>query len=229
MKSTSPSPSIKLHGVAGLLRFFLVMIALATLVTVVSYYWLDQPFARWAYLARFEQVAWFWLLDLPKLFIYLAPVAILFSVFKKATGRFGHIHRALLAASNSLIIGVYFIHGLHFIFARYWPETWLHHNPHFLPTRGYGFNWWHHGYIYQAFPSETMMILFAVLSVFWWVYPRMRWLYVLIWALLFLALMLTHYNFFSDIIAGACVGIMTAKLSLYFSFDVDLETLEVIP
>lgn len=78
----------------------------------------------------------------------------------------------------------------------------------FFPMRGV------HGY--GAFPSATMAVAAAVLSVVWIRYPRQRAVPVLLVALVALAIIMTNGHWLSDVIGGGFLGCFTGWLLVRF-------------
>jgi len=93
---------------------------------------------------------------------------------------------------------------------RSWPD------PTYTQEHLYGFHWFHGTPHWDSFPSGTMAISCAILTVLWILRPRWRAPGVVVVALLCLAVVLNNYHWISDLIAGAFLGIsigwMTTRL-----------------
>ena len=127
----------------------------------------------------------------------------------------GHGNRAagfqttLLAVCATCIVAGMLKQLLKWAAGRYWPESWAHNNPSLIGNGAYGFHPFHSGRAYESFPSGHAAVTCAIMAVLWVSYPRWRWLYVLLAALVCVALVGMNYHFVSDVIAGAIVGSIT--------------------
>jgi membrane-associated phospholipid phosphatase len=92
---------------------------------------------------------------------------------------------------------------------RYWPETWCGDNPSLIGNGDYGFHPFHIGRAYDSFPSGHAALVFALMAVLWFAYPRSRWLYGAVCTGLGVALVGMNYHFVSDVVAGAVLGGIT--------------------
>jgi membrane-associated phospholipid phosphatase len=90
---------------------------------------------------------------------------------------------------------------LKFPFGRTSPRSWLLQNQ---PLKFHWFKMWS-----SSFPSGHMVVFVAFGTAILIYYPQYRNLVLIFLILLGAALVLTDYHFLSDVIAGACFGIMT--------------------
>jgi len=94
------------------------------------------------------------------------------------------------------------------IFGRPSPGSWLYHHE-------YTFHWFGGRKAeLQTMPSGEMALLTAAIGIFWVIYPRWRWLYILILGAEAVGLVWLNWHFASDVIAGAAVGALGAILAL---------------
>lgn len=85
----------------------------------------------------------------------------------------------------------------------------------YLETGQHGFHWFRHASGFGAFPSGHSTEAAALLSIAWAYYPRWRWAFAGLMAVLALALMLGQWHFLSDILAGTAVGILVGAATLW--------------
>ena len=97
-----------------------------------------------------------------------------------------------------------------FIFGRTDPRSWALHNQY--PS----FHWLKHWS--SSFPSGHMVVFVAFGFAVLFYYPKYRRLVLVLLTLLGAALIGTDYHFLSDVIAGACVGIITTY-SVWYIFE----------
>lgn len=94
------------------------------------------------------------------------------------------------------------------VFGRLGPTSWLDYHK-------YGFHWLRgQKAALQSMPSGEMALLTAAIGIFWVIYPRWRWLYILILGAEGVGLIWLKWHFASDVIAGAAVGALGAVLAL---------------
>lgn len=181
------------------------------ILVLFFYWWLDKPIVYWE--AEHHTQSYLilkWLTHIPEMFIaltiLLAPIMAIRFCYQKWSRRDHLVFATMIALALA-----YFIRGpLKFVFARTWPDTWVCNNLSLLQNNVYGFHWFHSGVTYQAFPSGHETATVAVMAMLWIVYPRWRWLAVLISLLVAIGLAGMYYHFISDIIAGGFLGGLTA-------------------
>ena len=106
----------------------------------------------------------------------------------------------LVAAAVPASFALKFV--LKWVFGRINTRVWLH-QPHL-----YGFQWFHGGRNFEGFPSGHMLVITTFAAALWRLYPRYRSGYLLFLLLLAGALIATNYHFFSDVVAGAYLGVV---------------------
>jgi membrane-associated phospholipid phosphatase len=79
-------------------------------------------------------------------------------------------------------------------------------NPSLIRNGVYNFNPFHSGPGFAAFPSGHMVAITAIMSAFWFLYPRLRWVCAICVATVFIGQVGANYHFVSDLIAGGFVG-----------------------
>ena len=86
---------------------------------------------------------------------------------------------------------------------------------HFLKTNDSSFKWFEDLHSVSAFPSGHTLVLVSFITVIWLLYPKFKILYLAILMCLFLTLMLLHYHFLSDILAGILIGWLIGVFVVY--------------
>jgi len=87
------------------------------------------------------------------------------------------------------------------IFGRGWVD------PTFVRDHQYGFHFLHGETHWDAFPSGTAAVSFAILSVLWILKPRWRAAGTVTVILLSIAVVIGNYHWLSDVIAGGFLGV----------------------
>ena len=143
---------------------------------------------------------------LPELFAVAAVIYYIYYVIRYSIGKTTLLEHNLLLTTHALVIGGLFKNFLKVCFGRTWPLPWLGHNPSLISSHTYGFFWFHGGQAYESFPSGHMTVTASVMSVLWFGYPRLRWLWILLSAFVAIGLVGMNFHFVSDVIAGAGLG-----------------------
>lgn len=189
--------------------------SLAIAAVVVSYLWIDQPIAFFAYSHR--AFHWFFV-DLTLIPEPLPGLAVIMffglGLWALAAKPSSKLYTVLLTCSISSIVAEATKSQLKYIFGRTWPETFVNNNPSLISNNAYGFNFFHGGAGYGSFPSGHMTAICAVVSVLWIYYPKFRALYALVVAAVAIGLLGADYHFLSDIIAGSLLGTVTGWLTV---------------
>lgn len=171
--------------------------------------YVDRPLAR--VMASVEPLRHFLArapVDIP-LLIVLAVAAIIFALGRVCFGKpLARWMTAAVMAGVALVVSVVLTeYVLKSIFGRTVPSV-------YLDSGRYGFRWFHRGEDFGSFPSAHSDQAAAVLSVFWFFYPRWRWLYVIAFLVLLFLLMVGEFHYLSDVIAGAYVGTVAGAATI---------------
>jgi membrane-associated phospholipid phosphatase len=201
----------------ALLRRALVALGVTALLVTLAYHFVDRPVAFFVHERRLDRFPIFrWLANVAMALDAVAPVVVVLAVVRLAWRPLGRLGRTLLAASISLIVAVAFEYYLKFLFGRYWPDTWVDHNPSLIGGGAYGFHPFHFGSAYGSFPSGHTARAFAALSVVGAAYPRWRPLCLAACAGVVVGLVGMDHHFVGDAIGGACLGSLTAMYAVRF-------------
>ena len=159
----------------------------------------------------------FWMQYLSNILEYAVPLLYLYLFIMLFFKRFYYFEEFIFAATTSLLVAVSLKNFFKHIFGRYWTETFTHNNLSLIKNDAYGFNFFHSGSAFDSFPSGHSAVIFAVMTVLWIMYPRLRWLAVLCCITVIVGLLGCDFHFPSDIIAGAFIGVITAYFVLHAS------------
>jgi membrane-associated phospholipid phosphatase len=189
---------------------WLIALALVALAVVVSYVWLDWAIADWVHAHKavyrsrdiFEPLT-----HIPDPFIPIGAAAFfVFGLRAIAGAPPRKLYDVIVACGISVVMAETIKNGLKWFFGRPWPETWRNNNSSWIGNRDYAFHWFHGGGEFSSFPSGHTTATFAVLSVLWICYPRLRVLYVLAAFAVIAGLVGANFHFLGDTIAGAFLG-----------------------
>src|SRR5215218_8098555 len=141
-----------------------------------SYLWLDRPVS---YFVHDQLRAYRNIFDLagrlPKVIgpVIIASTLVL-GVRAMMKRSLTETQTAVVLSALSLAISDVLENWLKFAFGRTWPETWVQNNPSLMRDGVHNFNPFHGGPGFAAFPSGHMVAICAVVSIFWFLYPRFR-------------------------------------------------------
>lgn len=202
---------------ATLLRQTLFAILVCAALVALCYLFVDRPFARWIHEQHFSRFGVFQRLTwTPTLLETVSPILLALAAVRRAWGPLTRFEQTLFCAALSLIVAEAFRESLAGVFGRYWPETWVDHNPSLIGDGAYGFHPFHFGAAYQSFPSGHTARVVAFMTPFWIVYPRWRWVSVLAVASVVVGLLAMNYHFVGDVVGGGFVGAITGTYAVGF-------------
>lgn len=124
------------------------------------------------------------------------------------------IQTSIVQSALSLALSDIPENWLKYAFGRTWPETWVQNNPSLIRDDVSSFNPFHGGAGFASFPSGHMVATCAILSIFWFTYPRFRWLYALLISFVFAGHLGANYHFVGDLVGGGFIGFTTGLLVL---------------
>ncbi len=104
---------------------------------------------------------------------------------------------------------------LKFGFGRTWPETWIKccPNPSYFGDGTYGFFPFTGGQGYASFPSGHTTAITAFAGSLWFLWPKLRWLGIVLTLAVVIGLLGADYHWLSDIIAGGILGGTTGAVA----------------
>ena len=200
----------------GLQRWLLAWV-LCVLTVVLSVIYVDRPVADFVD-ANLRHTALFRLLEQAlRPLIVTIGIALVFLLGVgcwRMTGRpLPSWTRAPLLCSASVIGTLAVVLVFKHIFGRVQPHLWTGDASH-VHHGVYGFFLFHGGREYTAFPSATAALSGAVFEVLWIMFPRLRFLWVLTFVVITLAVLLTNGHFVADLIAGGFLGVSMGWLTV---------------
>lgn len=205
----------KKNNYRSLLGNVLWAIIVAIILVLIGYFFIDKPVAYFVQNHKIDQFLWLkWFTYPSDLVMILFPLIMIYLLIQKGWKPWSHFQKTLFTIGITAIITTEINSGLKIIFGRYWPTTWYKNNPSLIFSHAYGFHYFHWGVDYESFPSGHTAVIFAFTTVIWSVYPKWRWLCLILNALVIIGLIGLDYHFVSDVIAGAFLGGIIAAFSI---------------
>jgi len=194
-----------------------LILLIAVLLSILSYLFLDRELAFIFSVTR-RHSFWFPLFQgmqyiAGDTLAYIISAISIYLVIMLAIGKYNtRFNKFLFCFSVSDCVAIFVGNRLKIIFGRYWPETFLNNNLSFIKDGAYGFTFFNIHREYQSFPSTHSAAIFAIVTIVWIYYPKLRVLSIAICAIVVIGLLGCNYHFLSDIIMGACLGLISAIL-----------------
>lgn len=200
-----------------LLKNCIYLLIVTCIIVTISYSFIDKQVTFWinAHHLRTFRI-FYYFTKIPEFFIAITPVIYVVVILRYSFYKMGALDTKSLVLANSIAITSFLKDFLKFVFGRYWPVTWSN-NPSLLKNNLYGFHFFHRGAEYQSFPSGHAAIIFASLTVLWMIFPKLRWIYIILGILTVTGILGMNYHFVSDIVAGGVLGIIIAIYTVKLS------------
>ena len=200
------------------LQNFCILLVIAGVVTIVCYFWLDQPLAFFLHRNIADKTVFVWLQRFTVAFPLLSSFILAWCGLWTLMDRpFSRVRSVALTCSISFISTSLITSQLKYAFGRTWPNTWIESNPSLIQNGVFGFNPFHGGLGFASFPSGHAAAICSVMTVLWWSCPNWRPIYVACVAAVVFGLIGANYHFLSDILSGmfvgTSVGYITTKIS----------------
>lgn len=173
-------------------------------LAVLSFFFLDWRAAEWVdrqpstvrttaqYLTELAHSSWW----LP----VLIPLAIVAALLKRRT-----IARVATWTAASIVASGLTVNLLKFIFGRYRPQALLWRDQS-------GFEFFEVGWIVNSFPSGHSATAGALAAIAWFLWPSLRWLWVVAGVVVASTRVFTLSHFPSDVLVGGYLGILGSVL-----------------
>ncbi|HZV20466.1 MAG TPA: phosphatase PAP2 family protein [Hyphomicrobiales bacterium] len=181
---------------------------------VLAYFFVDRPLAELSHSYLRGDRLFIWLTYIvdplgPSASVIAAAAA----VRGVLRGSITPTESALLRASCAILIAGVLTYELKAAFGRTWPETWINDNPSYFGNGTYGFFPFHGGRGYASFPSGHTTAIAAFAGSVWFLWPKLKWVGIVLTLAVAIGLLGADYHWLSDIIAGAAVGGTTGAIS----------------
>ena len=200
------------------LIFFIILISF---LIVISYFYFDR------------QVVWFLVKhhsrDISFLKVFANSITYVISIFvfifyfyfliKIMTKSVNRLDKSFLIVSNAIIIGQFLKEVFKTIFGRYWAATFTCNNPSLISNHVYGFNWFKSGSAFASFPSGHATFIFSFSVSMFFLFPKLRWLWILLAILVTVGQIGMYYHYVSDVLAGALLGGLVGLFAVRYTIN----------
>jgi membrane-associated phospholipid phosphatase len=178
---------------------------LAVILAVIGYALLDRPLALYCRTLNRDIVHIFqWITELGKSTGYLIGLAVLFVYFRYVRRRPDKAGRMLFLFSAIALAGL-ITDVIKPLAGRLRPKL-------LIEAGLYGFDPFRIGYEYNSFPSGHATTIFALATALSFLFPQWRWPLFGFAAIIGLSRIMVGAHFFSDVLGGVYIGIMTVLL-----------------
>ena len=200
------------------LQNFCIGLVIVAVVTIICYFWLDQPLAFFLHRNIADKTVFVWLQRFTVAFPLLSSFILAWcGLWTLMDLPFSRVQSVALTCSISFISTSLITSQLKYAFGRTWPNTWIESNPSLIQNGVFGFNPFHGGLGFASFPPGHAAAICSVMAVLWWSCPNWRPIYVACVAAVVFGLIGANYHFLSDILSGmfvgTSVGYITTKIS----------------
>ena len=193
-----------------------IIFMLFIVAIVICHYYVDRGATLYIYKSQLHE---YFVLGVISDYIISFLSAVIFLVYFYGLIQFlvmgySKVNKKILHIANSIVITIYLKDLLKYIFARTRPTTFTNNNLSLISHNVYRFDWFHDGKAYASFPSGHAAFIFAFATSLWFIYPKWRWLGVVLAIILVLSQLAMSYHYISDLIAGAGFGIWVSYFYL---------------
>ena len=198
------------------MKYAAAWLFLGVIACAICYFWVDKPVAFWVLdhhlnsIRLLKQITFF-----PVFLVAIAVFAYAWLVIRFCQKKFNNPEKNILLMVNTIALAYFFKSVLKVVFGRYWPMTWIHHNPSLIRDGVYGFKWFQSSSMYGAFPSGHSAVMAAGMVALSLSYPKWSWLFFLLWLAVAIGLVGMDYHFVSDVIGGGILGGVLAWCTSY--------------
>ena len=210
---------------------YLIFLFSSVFLILISYFYVDKPLvfflhehhSRSFFMLKIMAndiviflwifVIFYYLYFIVKYIIKSYISRILFSSIYRFSGN-SYRENKLFTLCNIVLIGQLMKGVLKFMFARYWPATFIHNNLSLINNNAYGFNWFKYGSQYGSFPSGHTTFIVSFTVVVYVYYPKLRFLFTILSLAVILGQIGMYYHFFSDIVGGSLLGLSVAAITI---------------
>jgi membrane-associated phospholipid phosphatase len=189
----------------------MVFLLLTAVLTFCNYF-VDREMALFVGRVFYKNPVWSrYTADIPdSLFLlvcFVTIIALFCYLYRARKGIFDKGTKFFLTVAIAIPASFLIKSVLKFVFGRINTRVWLdHHNL-------YGFHFFQGDGDYGGFPSGHMAVFATLAAALRRRFPRYSSLYLFFLLLLAAALITTNYHFFSDVVAGAYLGVLVEAVS----------------
>ena len=185
--------------------FFL---SFTSILMVLSYFYFDKEIV-W-FLARHHSRS-FSLLKILANEIVMMTVGFVFLFYGYFAMQFSRqrlcwMDEKIMVMCNAMVIASFLKEVIKFISGRHWPSTFIGNNLSLLEHHAYGFQWFNGSPLSLSFPSGHVAVIVAFSTSGWFLFPKLRPLWILIALCVMIGQVGMYYHFLSDVVAGALLG-----------------------
>lgn len=185
-------------------------------LTALAYFFADRQLAAELkpYLHGLKLFPWLTYIVYPLGLLASLGVAVV-AARALARGSLTPAESAVLRVACAILIAWALKEELKFAFGRAWPETWIKccPNPSYFGDGTYGFFPFKGGQGYASFPSGHTTAITALGGSLWFLWPKLRWLGVVLTLAVVIGLLGADYHWLSDIVAGGILGGTTGAVA----------------
>jgi membrane-associated phospholipid phosphatase len=199
------------------LKIWLMSLVLTVAAVWVSYQWLDRPIALGIRDSFGGMRVPTKLIESPlSSTSSISALAFVICGFMAISGRrFSTLSTTVTMCVLSTITAILIKDQLKPLFGRTWPDTWAPGILSLVRDGVYGFHYFRYGHSFESFPSGHAAVATAVLSVPWFLFPRLRVGAAICTIAIDMGLVMLNLHFLSDVIAGTFIGFSTGLFTIY--------------
>ncbi len=190
---------------------------IAVTLILILYFFVDERAA--IFFNKIRHTSWYNTFDSMQytvnVMVSALPYAYIYLIVMLCLKRFFYFEQFIFVAASSTFFASCLTNLLKVVFGRYWTETFAKDNLSLVRTGTYGFDFFHGDIKHASFPSGHTTVIFAVMTVVWIMYPKLRWLSVVMCSIVIVGLLGCDFHFPSDIVAGGFIGSMSAVFIIH--------------
>lgn len=204
----------------------LILLAVSAILIAISYFLIDRQLVRFLVSnhAREYSVLKIFANDFVIAIIACIFIFFLYFFIKLGLDRLSNFDKKFIITCVAATISLFLKNILKIIFGRTWAATFVCNNPSLISNHAYGFHWFHSGRAYASFPSGHTAFIFAFAISLWFLFPKLRYLWLLIALCVAIGQIGMYFHFLSDVIAGATLGGLVGFYSTHYRCERPIKT-----
>ncbi len=175
----------------------------------ICYYFIDRPVAQWVgdNSPFWPAPNWMRWSDFITAMMVGAPILLAVATLRRLHGPWQRREAQLVFIAGSVFVMTLIKQLLKWTFGRPSTALWIFSGGSIVPDNpDYAFHWFQGLFPYVAFPSGHLTIACTVGSIVWIIWPKWRWLALVVIAVVAGSLIITNYHYVGDIFGGAFLG-----------------------